>query len=60
MNIQVAVFCGAANEDSGKLSLLGVFDIICRPSAMRRPAADDVHFVMRNFTGEENGARCRV
>ena len=28
MNIQVAVLCDAANEDSGKLNLLGAFDTI--------------------------------
>jgi hypothetical protein len=28
MNIQVAVLCDAANEDNGKLNLLGAFDTI--------------------------------
>ena len=31
MNIQVAVLCDAANEDSGKLNLLGAFDTIYAP-----------------------------
>jgi hypothetical protein len=31
MNIQVAVLCDAANEDSGKLNLLGSFDTIFAP-----------------------------
>lgn len=31
MNIQVAVLCDAANEDSGKLNLLGAFDTIFAP-----------------------------
>ena len=32
MNIQVAVLCDAANEDSGKLNLLGSFDTIFAPA----------------------------
>ena len=31
MNIQVAVLCDAANEDNGKLNLLGAFDTIFAP-----------------------------
>jgi hypothetical protein len=31
MNIQVAVLCDAANEDNGKLNLLGAFDTIYTP-----------------------------
>jgi hypothetical protein len=31
MNIQVAVLCDAATEDSGKLNLLGAFDTIYAP-----------------------------
>ena len=31
MNIQVAVLCDSANEDSGKLNLLGAFDTIFAP-----------------------------
>ncbi|HTV76521.1 MAG TPA: hypothetical protein VMD57_05925 [Candidatus Baltobacteraceae bacterium] len=31
MNIQVAVLCDAANEDNGKLNLLGAFDTIYAP-----------------------------
>jgi hypothetical protein len=31
MNIQVAVLCDAANEDNGKLNLLGSFDTIFAP-----------------------------
>ena len=37
MNVQVAVLCDAATQDSSKLNILGVFDTIYAP---QMPAAN--------------------
>ena len=60
MNIQVAVLCDAANEDSGKLNLLGSFDTIFAPQL---PAVHPQCAVALRFTfmsGDEGERKLKL
>jgi hypothetical protein len=60
MNIQVAVLCDAANEDNGKLNLLGAFDTIFAP---QMPAVHPQCAVALRFTfmsGDEGERKLKL
>jgi len=60
MNIQVAVLCDAANEDSGKLNLLGAFDTIYAPQLPAVHPQCAVALRLTFMSGDEGERRLKL
>jgi len=60
MNIQVAVLCDAANEDSGKLNLLGAFDTIYAPQMPAVHPQCSVALRVTFMSGEEGERKLKL
>jgi hypothetical protein len=60
MNIQVAVLCDAANEDNGKLNLLGAFDTIFAPQLPAVHPQCAVALRVTFMSGDEGARQLRL